>query len=510
MTMSLTKTNTASELPGHDIIPMYTWEERRLFADLVRSLGGSSDTHGADLCATDRPGHHGRYPRQYTSSGLAADGSALPFDIAGQTMSFLASTMQRSAGVPRGVVALIGAPWATQAERDATYAWLASEAHVRCNDATTAERALAVTAPTARPIIGRKYLVITRHNALVQHLREQGHIGEDATVLDHATEDDVLGQHVIGVLPIRLAEMCETYSECSLVLELQDRGVSDLPIERIREIAQPLTTYRIERVPLAKGVENLAGDLELEREAHRLTVLELTSCREAGEKLHDELANRDLDRSEAVIVADTATAEISDLKRRLFGMTRAAARITTGPALDSDDVRILGKLRDLLQPSLHQESREILGRLVLVDACAKAIDARVYTPTGDGSCLGCGRPEGEHARGAWSLACPPDVVAARRCGTDSAVRTPVEVVVDADPATTSIMDWIVEAVSIDRAHATYSPLVALADLIAAWVDATKAVQALESRPPGPRRDGLSAALARRNTVESMLIKAGAR
>lgn len=88
--------------------------------------------------------------------------------------------------------------------------------------------------------------------------------------------------------------------------------------------------------------------------------------------------------------------------------------------------------------------------------------------------------------------------------------TTVVEVPDIDPATTSIMDWIVEAVSIDRARATYSPLVALADLIAEWVRATEAVQAIESRPPGPRRDDLGAALTRRDKVERMLKMAGAR
>jgi hypothetical protein len=91
----------------------------------------------------------------------------------------------------------------------------------------------------------REYLVITRHKALVQYLKEQGIIGADARVIEQATEDDVRGQHVIGILPIRLAALCDSYSECSLVLGPQDRGVTDLPIERVREIAQPLATYRV-------------------------------------------------------------------------------------------------------------------------------------------------------------------------------------------------------------------------------------------------------------------------
>lgn len=256
--MSTSKTNTAHELPGHFTLPTFSWADRHLFAALTRGLGGSSDTGGADLCLTDRPGHHGRYPRNYTESPHEGAAIGLPADVEGQTMSFFASTRQRSPSAPRGVVALIGAPWATQAERDATYAWLARAAGAVCNDATPEEEAWVVSgpivdsipdphgAPADRLPMGRKYLVITRHPALVQYLREQGHIGDEARVIDQATDDDVRGQHVIGILPIRLAALCASYSECSLVLAPQDRGVTDLTIERVREIAQPIATYRVE------------------------------------------------------------------------------------------------------------------------------------------------------------------------------------------------------------------------------------------------------------------------
>lgn len=36
--------------------------------------------------------------------------------------------------------------------------------------------------------------------------------------------------------------------------------------------------------------------------------------------------------------------------------------------------------------------------------------ARVYAPDDSGICRVCGRPEGEHARGAWTRACPPPAV----------------------------------------------------------------------------------------------------
>lgn len=40
------------------------------------------------------------------------------------------------------------------------------------------------------------------------------------------------------------------------------------------------------------------------------------------------------------------------------------------------------------------------------------MSARIYTPTTDGTCAVCGRPQVEHSRGAWSSACPPAEVTA--------------------------------------------------------------------------------------------------
>ena len=48
-------------------------------------------------------------------------------------------------------------------------------------------------------------LVVTRHRDLVQYLIEKGLIDKHTKVISHAKESDVVGKHVIGVLPLWLS-----------------------------------------------------------------------------------------------------------------------------------------------------------------------------------------------------------------------------------------------------------------------------------------------------------------
>lgn len=91
-----------------------------------------------------------------------------------------------------------------------------------------------------------KDIIVTRHTALVTYLYEIGLVveGDEVVILDHATPDEVRGQHVIGVLPLRLAALADSVTEIPLALTPADRGV-ELPIERVREIAGDPVTYRV-------------------------------------------------------------------------------------------------------------------------------------------------------------------------------------------------------------------------------------------------------------------------
>ncbi len=90
-------------------------------------------------------------------------------------------------------------------------------------------------------------VVITRHPALVELLIERGIIAEGTLVIKHATLRDVSGKHVVGVLPLSLAVAAEKVTEISLAHTEEDRG-KELNIQRLREIAGPPVTYKVEIV----------------------------------------------------------------------------------------------------------------------------------------------------------------------------------------------------------------------------------------------------------------------
>lgn len=86
-------------------------------------------------------------------------------------------------------------------------------------------------------------IIVTRHPALVEHLAEQGYTGK---VVAHATDDDVRGQHVVGVLPLRLAALAASVTEVPLNLPPELRGV-ELTLEQVRAYAGEPVTYRVTR-----------------------------------------------------------------------------------------------------------------------------------------------------------------------------------------------------------------------------------------------------------------------
>jgi len=87
-----------------------------------------------------------------------------------------------------------------------------------------------------------KKLVVTRHPALVDYLRERGLVGDGVEVLTHATADDVRGRHVYGVLPLFLASEAARVTEIPLALVPEMRG-QELDIETLRRIAGSPVTY---------------------------------------------------------------------------------------------------------------------------------------------------------------------------------------------------------------------------------------------------------------------------
>jgi len=93
-----------------------------------------------------------------------------------------------------------------------------------------------------RPIM--EPLIVTRHLALVELLRERGLVAEGVEVLAHATPEQIRGRHVFGVLPLALAAEAESVTEIPLRLTPEQRG-QELSLATLRQIAEEAVTYRV-------------------------------------------------------------------------------------------------------------------------------------------------------------------------------------------------------------------------------------------------------------------------
>lgn len=89
-----------------------------------------------------------------------------------------------------------------------------------------------------------KNLIVTRHPALVEFLREKG---IECELITHATVEDVKGNHVYGVLPIHLAAECELFTEVAMMVPQELRGC-ELTLEQIKQLNPTLRTFKVTEV----------------------------------------------------------------------------------------------------------------------------------------------------------------------------------------------------------------------------------------------------------------------
>lgn len=87
-------------------------------------------------------------------------------------------------------------------------------------------------------------IIVTRHPALVEYLKEMKIITGKEPVITHATEEDVRGKDVIGVLPLALASVANRVTEVTLNLTPEMRG-RELTLEEVRSVAGDVTTYTV-------------------------------------------------------------------------------------------------------------------------------------------------------------------------------------------------------------------------------------------------------------------------
>jgi len=89
-------------------------------------------------------------------------------------------------------------------------------------------------------------LVVTRHPALVDYLRELGLVERGVEIATHASPTLVAGRHVAGVLPHSLSCLTASFTEIPLKLTPELRG-KELTIDILRDIADNPVTYQVRR-----------------------------------------------------------------------------------------------------------------------------------------------------------------------------------------------------------------------------------------------------------------------
>lgn len=87
-------------------------------------------------------------------------------------------------------------------------------------------------------------LVVTRHPALVEYLKEIGLADNQTKVVNHVTSDQVRNKHVCGVLPHSLSCLTRSFTEVPLAVPAELRG-QELTLEQVREFAGEPVTYRV-------------------------------------------------------------------------------------------------------------------------------------------------------------------------------------------------------------------------------------------------------------------------
>lgn len=87
-------------------------------------------------------------------------------------------------------------------------------------------------------------VVVTRHPGLIAHLKTIGLIDDTATIIDHATPENVKDKHVVGVLPHSLSCLTSAFTEVPLFIPPELRGV-ELSEEQVTKYAKDPVTYSV-------------------------------------------------------------------------------------------------------------------------------------------------------------------------------------------------------------------------------------------------------------------------
>jgi len=98
-----------------------------------------------------------------------------------------------------------------------------------------------------KPVTGPEWVIITRHQSLVQYILDKGIAPIGTPVIPHGGANDVRDKAVIGVLPMHLACLAESVTVIPLDCPFERRGI-ELTLEQVQQYAGEPQTYTVRKV----------------------------------------------------------------------------------------------------------------------------------------------------------------------------------------------------------------------------------------------------------------------
>ncbi len=92
-------------------------------------------------------------------------------------------------------------------------------------------------------------IIITRHDALIAYLYQEGICHPDVPVIKHATAEEIRGKRVVGSLPLPLCALAASVVHIPFDIPVELRG-QELTLEQVYEYAKEPREFVVQEVEL--------------------------------------------------------------------------------------------------------------------------------------------------------------------------------------------------------------------------------------------------------------------
>jgi len=90
-------------------------------------------------------------------------------------------------------------------------------------------------------------IIVTRHKALADYFIEMGYAEQGTPVFCFVKESEVIGRHVLGILPYDMACLTAKFTTVDLRISKEDRG-RELSLNEMIPCIKKVSTYKITEV----------------------------------------------------------------------------------------------------------------------------------------------------------------------------------------------------------------------------------------------------------------------